>query len=206
MADEERSARRKVLEAAYRLFYRRGFVRVGVEEIAAAAGVTKRTLYYHFASKDDLLAAVLDRQRQMALELIRTWAPPADGGNASASLDSLFASLRSWMLKPRWSGSGYTRIVVELADLPGHPARRIARVHKAEVEATYCQFLHSHGIPEAAARARELVIVIEGAMIQTLFHGGATYVDAGLEMLRDRIFARPLRAPPVKVSDRPMRP
>jgi AcrR family transcriptional regulator len=34
-----------ILEAAYKLFRRRGFFRVGMDEIAVAAGVTKRTLY-----------------------------------------------------------------------------------------------------------------------------------------------------------------
>jgi AcrR family transcriptional regulator len=55
-ADE---TRRLILENAYQLFYRHGFARVAVDAIAARAGVTKRTLYYHFRSKDDLLAAVL---------------------------------------------------------------------------------------------------------------------------------------------------
>ena len=48
-----------ILTSAYRLFHRHGFNRVSMDEIAAAAGVTKRTLYYHFRSKDSLLAAVL---------------------------------------------------------------------------------------------------------------------------------------------------
>jgi len=47
----ERS-RRRILDAAYELFYRKGYSRVGVDEIAAFAGLTKRTLYYHFESKD----------------------------------------------------------------------------------------------------------------------------------------------------------
>ena len=52
-ADE---TRRRILESGYAFFYRQGFNRVGVDEIARAAGVTKRTLYYHFRSKDELLA------------------------------------------------------------------------------------------------------------------------------------------------------
>ena len=53
--------RRRILDAAYELFYRKGFARVGVDEMAAFAGLTKRTLYYHFKSKDELLAAVARR-------------------------------------------------------------------------------------------------------------------------------------------------
>src|SRR5262245_8349179 len=63
--------RDRVVEAAYRLFYRKGFGRVSVDEIAASAGVTKRTLYYHFKSKDELLASVLEQHSGLALARLR---------------------------------------------------------------------------------------------------------------------------------------
>ena len=59
MATSVDATRRQILDTAYDLFYRKGFGRVGVDEVAAAAGFTKRTLYRHFRSKDDLLGAVL---------------------------------------------------------------------------------------------------------------------------------------------------
>jgi AcrR family transcriptional regulator len=181
-----RDARERILAAAYKLFFRQGFTRVGVDEIALSAGITKRTLYYHFASKDDLLAAVLEEQRPLAIERIRrfTFLEAADPASAIAHLK---AEMMRWFSEPHWSGSGYTRIVFELADLPGHPARRIARVHKAEVEAIYVEFLTRIGVAEAAARARELVVLIEGAMALTLIHGGTSHLDAALELLSARL-------------------
>ena len=68
--------RRRILDAAYDLFYRKGFGRVGVDEIAAVAGVTKRTLYYHFESKDELLASVLALHSELALARIRKYEEP----------------------------------------------------------------------------------------------------------------------------------
>ena len=59
--------RRRILDAAYELFYRKGYSRVGVDEIAAFAGLTKRTLYYHFESKDQLLGSVLALHSELAL-------------------------------------------------------------------------------------------------------------------------------------------
>jgi len=53
------ATRKRMLEAAYELFYRHGYARVSVDQIGDRAGVTKRTLYDHFRSKDELLAAVL---------------------------------------------------------------------------------------------------------------------------------------------------
>ncbi len=51
--------RDRLVAAASTLFYQQGIRAVGVDAIAAKAGVTKRTLYYHFASKDELVAAYL---------------------------------------------------------------------------------------------------------------------------------------------------
>jgi len=50
------ATRQRILDAAYEFFRRSGFTRVSMDEIAAATVVTKRTLYYHFESKDALLA------------------------------------------------------------------------------------------------------------------------------------------------------
>jgi AcrR family transcriptional regulator len=65
--------RRRILDAAYRLFRRKGFTRVSMDDIAAATAVTKRTLYHHFTSKDALLGAVLDAQQELALAAFRTF-------------------------------------------------------------------------------------------------------------------------------------
>src|ERR1043165_2498373 len=60
-------ARRSILAAAERLFYRDGIGAVGVDAVADAARVTKRTLYYHFGTKDELVAAYLDARDQVTL-------------------------------------------------------------------------------------------------------------------------------------------
>ena len=52
----------RILETADRLFYLRGIRAVGVDTIAAEIGISKRTLYNHFPSKDHLIAAYLQRR------------------------------------------------------------------------------------------------------------------------------------------------
>ncbi|HYT48639.1 MAG TPA: helix-turn-helix domain-containing protein, partial [Burkholderiales bacterium] len=52
----------RILAAADKLFYRQGIRAVGVDAVAAEAGVSKRTLYNHYPSKDDLIAAYLTAQ------------------------------------------------------------------------------------------------------------------------------------------------
>ena len=67
------STRRRILDAAYALFRRKGFTRVSMDDIAGAAALTKRTLYYHFKSKDTLLAEVLEAQHALALDAFRSF-------------------------------------------------------------------------------------------------------------------------------------
>jgi AcrR family transcriptional regulator len=169
--------RRLILEAAYELFYRKGFGRVGVDEIAAAAGVTKRTLYYHFESKDELLAAVLDLHHELAVARIRKYQHRYSGG-AVEIIALLFAELAKWSNKPSWTGAGFTRLVMELADLPGHPARVVARRHKAAVEAWYAELLSNAAISSPRERAREIALLAEGATALILIHGDRSYAES----------------------------
>ena len=66
--------------------------------------------------------------------------------------------------KPRWSGGGFTRVVVELADQRGHPARAIARKHKAAVETWLADGLSAAEVASSRDRAREVMLLMEGAM------------------------------------------
>ncbi|MGZ6734595.1 MAG: TetR/AcrR family transcriptional regulator [Nocardioides sp.] len=56
------AARERILATADRLFYDEGVQAVGIQRIIAEAGVTRVTLYRHFPSKDDLVAAYLQRR------------------------------------------------------------------------------------------------------------------------------------------------
>lgn len=182
------TTRKKILEAAYRLFYRDGFARVGVEEIAAAAGVTKRTLYYHFSSKDELLGAVLDLQHELSLARIRSWSGP-EAAEPRAMVTQLFEALGDWMAEPGWQGSGFTRAALELAGLPGHPARTAARVHKAAVENWLAESLARGGLADAEETARQVMLLIEGCQVMTLMRGDPAYAEAAraaaLELVGD---------------------
>lgn len=169
--------RKHILDAAYVLFRRKGYTRVSMDEIATASAVTKRTLYYHFRSKDDLLAAVLEAQHDLALAAFRTFGDRLSGSPLRI-VDQLFKDLAAWADRPRWAGSGFTRLVVELADLPGHPARLIARRHKAVLENQLGKLFAKSGMRSPRARAREINLLTEGAIAMMLIHGDPKYVAA----------------------------
>ena len=166
---------RQILNAAYGLFWRRGFLRVSMDDIAARAGITKRALYQHFRSKDDLMAAALAQSSELALQRLNQFQRSA---KADEMIDTFFADLVAWAAKPGWSGGGFTRAVVELADLRGHPARAIARKHKAAVEAWLADGLAAANVASARDRAREVMLLMEGAMALMLIHGNRDFAHA----------------------------
>ena len=96
----------------------------------------------------------------------------------AAMIDSFFGQMIEWASKLRWAGSGFTRLVIELADLPGHPARAIARRAKGVTEAWLAELLAEKKLPHPRERARELMLLMEGAMALMLIHGDRTYGSA----------------------------
>lgn len=181
MPRDPTATRARIYAAAYALFYRRGFQRTSLDDIATKAGVTKRTLYYHVRSKDELAGAMLAHQHAFVLEQMTRWIGPA-GEKASARIlvDRLFDSTARWAEKglagrERWTGGGFTRMALELADLPGHPARVATRRHKAAVEAELARRLGLCGIGNAHNVAKQVQMLLEGAMALILIHGDAAY-------------------------------
>ena len=149
---------------------------MSVDEVAGAAKITKRTLYYHFKSKDELLASVLELHHELAVARIRKY-EGRYAGDADQFIDTLFSELAKWSTKPGWSGAGFTRLVMELADLPGHPARAVARRHKSAVEDWYAELFSKARISLPKERARELALLAEGATALILIHGDRSYAD-----------------------------
>jgi hypothetical protein len=96
----------------------------------------------------------------------------------------MFRELTVWADRPRWAGSGFTRLVIELADLPGHPARHIAREHKAKLEDCLASLLAQSGVEKAKELARAVWLLSEGAISLILVHGDRGYSAAASQAAR----------------------
>src|ERR1700740_2831658 len=79
MTRTSNDTRERIISAASKLFYSDGIRAVSVDAVAEKAGLTKRTLYYHFRSKDDLVAVYLEVRDQPNLALFKRWFDEADG-------------------------------------------------------------------------------------------------------------------------------
>jgi AcrR family transcriptional regulator len=175
MKKERSPTKEQIIEAAYKLFYAKGFYRVSVDAIAEKAGVTKRTVYYHFKSKDDIIAEVLNVQHLYLMQQFQSSNDPPHG-NAGQLVTTLFSRLITWAEGKDWLGSGFTRVTVELANMPGHPARLSASQYKKAVEAWVAAELNLRAVANPEELARQIVLLIEGAMALALIDRDLGYL------------------------------
>ncbi|WP_300020022.1 TetR/AcrR family transcriptional regulator [uncultured Roseobacter sp.] len=179
MSPENRSAKDRILDAANRLFYSEGIRAVSVDAIAAKAGITKKTLYYHFKSKDDLITAYLTSRDQPNLALFRTWFDNAEGKLAD-KVEAIFSNLSQSARHPKWKGCGFLRTAAELANMPGHPAMKVGAAHKKKFEAWLCEEFQDHETKNPGELARHVVLLMDGAFSTVLVHQDPEYlVSAG---------------------------
>jgi AcrR family transcriptional regulator len=170
----------RIVLAASKLFYSEGIRAVGVDAVAAKAGVTKRTLYYHFRSKDDLVAAYLAARDQPNLALFKQWFDGTKGGLA-AKVQGIFRNLARSARHPKWKGCGFLRTSAELANMPGHPAIRIGAAHKRKFEDWLRTSFEAEAIREAEQLARQIVLLLDGSFAVVLLHRDASYMETAGE-------------------------
>jgi AcrR family transcriptional regulator len=148
-----------LLDTAQRLFEQRGIHAVGIDAILAGSGKSSRSLYQHFGSKEGLAAAALERRSAALAEHLTGGdaAPPA------ARLLALFDRLDHWLRQPAFRGCIFMKAAGEFADA-AHPLRVIAAGHKRAILAWLKQTAREAGFPSHARLARELFLLVEGAI------------------------------------------
>ena len=177
MAREARTTREQIIQAADALFYGEGIRSTSMDAIAAKAGVTKRTIYYHFPSKDDLIAAYLTARDEPTFARQAAWLDETKGDLPEQVL-GLFENLARAMNTPRWKGCGFIRAAAELAGTPGHRALKIGSAHKKGFEAWLESRIATTGLSDPALRARQVMILLDGAAAQVLIHRDPAYALA----------------------------
>jgi AcrR family transcriptional regulator len=177
MPRDSRRTREQIIMAANRLFYGAGVRAVSGDAIAEKAGVTKKTLNYHFKSKDDLVETYLGSRDQPNLDLFAKWFEEAEGGS-SDKIRAIFTNIAVAARNRRWKGCGFLRTAAEPVDTPGHPAVKIAGLHKKKTEAWLAEVTAADGQPDADQLARQVVLLMDGAFSTMLVHRDVAYIQS----------------------------
>ena len=191
MISETTPTKDRILAAAAKLFHDEGIRAVSMDAVAERTGVTKRTLYYHFRSKDDLIAAHLEARDQPNLALFQKWFDGTDGDVAD-KVRGIFEALGQAAGHPKWKGCGFLRTSVELINLPGHPAIVAGRRHKKRVEEWLSSILvEVVALEQAQLTARQIILLLDGAFAVVLLHRDPSYMlsagEAAAALIRSAV-------------------
>jgi AcrR family transcriptional regulator len=174
----------KILDAATRLFADEGIRATGIDRVIAEAGVAPMTVYRHFAGKDDLVTATLERWSERWLGWLRHEAWLA-GADPAARLEALWDALEKWFADEGFRGSYVANVAIELRARPGHPAQAVVATHRAALRRLLEDLLTADAPPPAAA-VLQLQMLIDGAVAAAVVDrqpgaaAGARAMAAGL--------------------------
>lgn len=158
---------RAVLDAASALFYDQGIAAVGVDAVAARAGVTKKTLYDRFGSKERLVVEYLrERDRLWRDDVAAGLAAAGDDPEAQvlAVFDATARSTERWSDAAGWKGCAMINAHAEISD-PGHPAHAVIVGEKAWQRDLFREVARRAGVVEPDALAADLMLLHEGALV-----------------------------------------
>ncbi|UCM87652.1 TetR/AcrR family transcriptional regulator [Streptomyces marincola] len=167
-ADQLTPGARRILDVASELFYQRGIHAVGVDTIAAESGVTKRTLYNRFGSKDALVVAYLQTRDRRWRDLVtaRLDATPDD---PVRRVLVPFDVLPEWVSESE-RGCSAVNAFAELPE-PDHAGRRVVVAEKQWLHELFLRLLTEAGARSAATLATQLLSLHEGAIVATSIAG-----------------------------------
>jgi len=173
-APDKPTMKERILESADRLFYLRGIRAIGVDTIAADIGISKRTLYNHFPSKEALITAYLDRRFVKAAPSDK---PPLD------QILSTFDQLERRFASKTFRGCPFVNAVAELGS-EDRKVKKIATAFKESRRLWFRDLLVQLGISDAEALATQLALLVDGSIAQSLVRDDPAMARAAKQAAR----------------------
>lgn len=176
MPRDGRETRKRLLDAACQLLAEESLSDLNIERISELAGVSRRTFFAHFPSKDHLLAEVVDHMRPSYLDRYRAW---SDSCGPLASIEErlqhIFECITGTALDPKWKGSCFIRVSAELGNQSGHPVHAVVTAANRDMEKWLDNELLRGGYVESDSLARQLVVMINGLLMLQLVTRSTAY-------------------------------
>lgn len=179
-----------IVTTAERLFNQQGFHATGIDQVVREAGVTPRTLYRHFPSKERLILEVLQRRGERFLGRLERCVD--EGAASEPAWMSILGELEAWFVEEGDRGCLFLRALGE----HGHEDADITQhvlAHKQRGLASLSTRLDACSPEDRADRAEGLMLIIEGAVARAPVIGGAAAVRSA-RLLAARLLADPERA------------
>ncbi|HKI42866.1 TetR/AcrR family transcriptional regulator [Mycobacterium sp.] len=158
------SARERIVAAAYELFSRRGIRAVGTDEVIERAGVARATLYRHFAAKNDLVLAVLQRREEVWTHGLIEEQSRQRGDTPEQQLLAIFDVMHDWFhLRDGCEGCSFINVLLELG--ADHPVGQACVAHIDHVRDIVRKRAVAAGLTDVEDFAWSWHILMKGAII-----------------------------------------
>jgi AcrR family transcriptional regulator len=175
---EMKPVRERILDAAVEQYYAEGIRAVSADKLIAAAHVSKVTFYRHFPSKSDLVGAYLqirsDQERSAVLA-----AREEHAGDPRAVLRWYAEVVGQISCAAGFRGCPFINAAAELPD-GDHPGRRVIETHRAWLTGQVTELLGEAGTDDAPARAEQLMMLRDGAMVSGYLGRAPDQITASL--------------------------
>lgn len=175
------SARDRILDTAKRLFYRDGLRATGIDRIVAESGVAKMSLYRHFTSKDDLIAAFLDWRHDHWM----TWFTAAVEARLAqgAGLTAVADTLGEWFGQDDFRGCAFINAVAETGQVDDPRQRELAVRHKHALARYLGEVAARLHLAAPEQVAEEAMLCVEGMIVRAQMGFEPHIVAAGRRVL-----------------------
>lgn len=170
LPDPPKEGRARLVHAAIELVYSHGFQAVGIDQILAAAGVTKTTFYKHFESKDDLLIAAVRQRDQWEMQAWQIAVQKIAGDDPKQQLLAMFDVLDLWFNAPDFRGCQFINAAAEFPN-PHDPIHAVAAEHKRKTRDFFRDLASAAGAPHPESFADRYTALIEGTLVLRQVHG-----------------------------------
>ncbi len=163
------SKRDQLVQNALRIFYRDGFHATGMDKLVAETGVSKRSIYNHFRTKEDLIQATL----RLRDEQFRNWLTRRIETLADLPGDCLlvmFDALGEWFEENDFQSCMFVKASSEYQDRD-HPIHATSAEHKRLLLAYIRDLAEKAGAEHPDVLARQLLLLKEGAIVTAHLQG-----------------------------------
>lgn len=182
MPKNRAETRARLLDAACAVVAEESLSDLNIEHISDRAGVSRRTFFDHFPSKDHLLAEVVEHMRPTYLDRYRTWSDSCGPlATVEDRLQKIFECITNAAFNPNWKGSCFIRVSAELGKQTGHPVHAVVTEANHDMEKWFDAELRKGGYMESDSLARQLVVMINGLLMLQLLTRSTSY---GKDILR----------------------
>jgi len=170
-----------ILDVTEKLIYKNGIAATGMDLLVKTAGVSRKSIYRYFANKDELVVAALQRRDQRWMRWYREEVGQAE--TPAERLLNLFTVLKSWFASEGFRGCAFINTSGETGD-PQDPVRLVAKEHKQKLLDYVCELCTEQGAEDPQMLARQLLILIDGAITVALVMGDHSAADNAQCMAR----------------------